>query len=456
MIEFWKGRWADGRFSASRLGKEVALNASLLNKIISAAANLITLTLVARKFTVELQGYYFAIQSFLALIVVLEFGFGGVLVQFISHEWAFVRAESRNIEGHPVHVSKIREIMLLAMVYYRKLAAFSLFVVTPIGYAILRAKGANLYEHLIPWFLIGLFLVPSILCMPLRYILEGSGKFVESEMSRFIGLLVSNTVGWLLLLGDVKIYSFAAMTFCLGLVDYWILNRLTLPYRLISSENLVISQELRESIWRHERRIAPSWLCGYICYQSFYPALFIFQGPVIAGEFGPTLQIYFFTISFGLTWVTVNAPKFGVLGAGRDFSSLRALVRRTSWTAASITALFSMCVWAAFFLIESLQLHVYNASVNLIILGILLLCASLGQFQSTETTAIWFQKQNPFLLINIGTAVLVLASNCIFAKIGSSFGMIASFFIITNLLAWPASHLAYNRAIGRLCTSSTE
>jgi len=61
---------------------------AMANRLWGSASGLLTAVLVAWFFTPELQGYYFTFLSLLTLQTFVELGFGELLQQFVSHEWA--------------------------------------------------------------------------------------------------------------------------------------------------------------------------------------------------------------------------------------------------------------------------------------------------------------------------------------------------------------------------------
>jgi hypothetical protein len=61
---------------------------AMASRLWGSAAGLLTAVLVAWFFTPELQGYYFTFLSLLTLQTFAELGFGELLQQFVSHEWA--------------------------------------------------------------------------------------------------------------------------------------------------------------------------------------------------------------------------------------------------------------------------------------------------------------------------------------------------------------------------------
>ena len=72
------------------------------------------IALVVARLSPEVQGYFFTFSSLLLLQVFLEVGFPVVLLQFVSHEWAFLRFGPRGqIEGSPAAAARLASLVRL-------------------------------------------------------------------------------------------------------------------------------------------------------------------------------------------------------------------------------------------------------------------------------------------------------------------------------------------------------
>jgi hypothetical protein len=69
---------------------------AISNRLWGSASGLVTAVLVASYFTPELQGFYFTFLSLLTLQTFVELGFGELLQQFVSREWAMISSSNRS------------------------------------------------------------------------------------------------------------------------------------------------------------------------------------------------------------------------------------------------------------------------------------------------------------------------------------------------------------------------
>ena len=83
----------------------------------------ITLFLVTTYFTKDFQGYYFTFMSLVSLQVLIEIGFGTVLIQFVSHEWAHLKlSNAGEIIGDRSAASRLSSLNKMAWRWYIAMA----------------------------------------------------------------------------------------------------------------------------------------------------------------------------------------------------------------------------------------------------------------------------------------------------------------------------------------------
>ena len=87
----------------ARLGIDQAVFYALLARGWRVVGGVISLLLIAKFLTPEIQGYYYTFQSLIALQVFVELGLVVVVVSVTSHEWAKLQLdEEGGIAGDPV------------------------------------------------------------------------------------------------------------------------------------------------------------------------------------------------------------------------------------------------------------------------------------------------------------------------------------------------------------------
>lgn len=91
----------------------------MLSQIWDGLAGPVTMLVIAQFLTSEQQGYYYTFNSVLALQIFVELGLVTVLIQFASHEWAFLDLdESRRIKGDARALSRLSSVMRFGVSWY--------------------------------------------------------------------------------------------------------------------------------------------------------------------------------------------------------------------------------------------------------------------------------------------------------------------------------------------------
>jgi hypothetical protein len=90
----------------------------------------ITMALVLRYLTPEIQGYFYAFSGVVAMQIFLEMGFSQNILQFASHEFAKLRfTPAQTLEGDLVARSRLISLGRLAFGYYAVAALIVLFAI---------------------------------------------------------------------------------------------------------------------------------------------------------------------------------------------------------------------------------------------------------------------------------------------------------------------------------------
>src|SRR5688572_3707561 len=93
------GRWRLAHRLAQSAQIDRAVFYVLAGRVWSFASGPITLVLIASQLTPQVQGYYYTFASLVALQGFAELGLGIVIVQFASHEWAFLSLDRGRVVG---------------------------------------------------------------------------------------------------------------------------------------------------------------------------------------------------------------------------------------------------------------------------------------------------------------------------------------------------------------------
>src|SRR5580692_5350773 len=108
-----------GKWLQHTVGIDRAIVFTVLARIWSSSAGLITVLLIARFLTRAEQGYYYTFSSLVALQIVFELGFSFVILQMASHERVYLTISSNlDISGDPVAHRRLASVFQKSVHWY--------------------------------------------------------------------------------------------------------------------------------------------------------------------------------------------------------------------------------------------------------------------------------------------------------------------------------------------------
>lgn len=414
-------------------------------------AGIVTLVLITTYFTPEVQGFYYTFASMIFLQTLLELGFGTVMIQFVSHEWAHLRFNQHGeIEGDLRPLCRLSSLVRLGIKWYLVITVVFLLIIGTAGYLFLAQHKTGI-EFEKPWWLLCVTIAFSILLIPFRCLLEGTNQIAKSQRIYFLSSFFSAIAGWFAILYGAGLYTLAIINGLSAALGFLLFIPVSLPFcKILKLDNGDDIVSWKNEFWPQQWRIGVSWLSGFFMFQAFVPIMFQLHGPVVAGRMGATMQIYHAVNSFAQSWTYAAAPKMGMLSAKKNFGILRVLIKHTYLRSVVACIVFS----AGAFLVISL-LHIYNIAQaerfpSLISLSIFLIVLIALQLTAVETQAIRFQKREPFLLNSIVSACLVLISTIFLGKHFVITGAALGFFLVMLPVTIFGCHLIYKKEMARL------
>lgn len=393
---------------------------SLSGKILTGLSGPVTAILVARYFSPELQGYHYTFFSLLALQIFVELGLSGVITTFASHEWAELALnEHGRIEGDPAAMSRLSSIAAFSFRWFLAAGVFFTILLAAGGYFFLSAKSSSgpPVHWQYPW--IGLCIVTglNLALVPAWAILQGCGQIERIYFFRFIEMTLRYPAVWAALILGAQLWTGLIAS---AIVSIWAFGFLWKKYRHFFAS--LRHAEKSESIdWKRDIlplqwRIALSWMSGYFMFSLFTPALFHFQGPVVAGQFGMTWTMIGGISGLAGTWLQVKVPEFGALVSQKKFQELDRLLRKTAMFSFLMAILGGLLLLGAIAWLGHYHPAIRTRLLPMLPVGIFLFAEALIQLSSAQSSYLRSFKREPFLALSVVMGATVGISTIICAK----------------------------------------
>jgi hypothetical protein len=415
---------------------------AMANRLWGSASGLLTAVLVAAFFTPELQGYYFTFLSLLTLQTFVELGFGELLQQFVSHEWA-KRTSSIPYERDQAF-ARLASLVRFSLRWYAGVALL-LFAALGIGgslyFRFFSEAGA------IPWRLAWWIAVAatalSVLLTPLFSLLEGANRVEKVHGVRFLQGFASRIAGCLAIASGFGLATIAATRLVSCAIGLAGLGREALaiarPLLRAPVDGEVVSY--RGELWPLQWKFALSWVSGYVLYSLFTPILFTFHGPELAGRMGMTVAAATAISSAAFAVMATKVPRLAILAAERDYPAMDALFRRAAFSSVLVAAAGAALFLAALPLAGELGFELSSRFLPPLESALFLGALVLQQLRFAMGSYLRAHKAEPYVLLSLFEGIAAVPLLFFLGKENGALGMILGFLGLTTATLFPAFHI---------------
>jgi O-antigen/teichoic acid export membrane protein len=415
---------------------------AMANRLWGSASGLLTAVVVAAFFTPELQGYYFTFLSLLTLQTFVELGFGELLQQFVSHEWA--KTTSTRPDERQRSLLRLAGLFRFSLRWYAGLALLLGAGLGIAGSAYFRTfsrgadGGAISWEA--AWWVAVAATALSLPLVPWFSLLEGANRVERVHGVRLGQGLASRVAGLLAIVFGFGLFTIAVtriVSFLVGLSG-------------LAGEGLGIARRLwahpldgdavsyRRELWPLQWKFALSWLSGYLLYSLFTPVLFAFHGPELAGRMGMTAAAASAVSSAAFAVMATKVPRLAILAAERDYSAMDALFRRASVSSLLVSAAGASLFLSSLALARSFDLEIAERFLPPLETFLFLAALVLQQVRYAMGSYLRAHKADPFVALSVVEGIAAVPLLALFGRAFGALGMILGFLALTTLTLFPA------------------
>lgn len=423
-------------------GLDRAIAYTVLARIWSAAAGVITVLMITRFLTPDEQGYYYTFFSLFALQIVFELGFCFVILQCAAHERAELEIDSTGlVTGNPVAHARLASVLQQAVRWYSRAALLMVVTILPAGLCFFatQQRGGTEVAWATPWCLLILATALTFQMDPICAFVEGCGFVSQMAKMRVWQAVLASLLAWTAMLTRHGLYAPALLICGNAFMQFWFLSRPHLRRLLIGLFRFKIgvnSVKWRQEIWPFQWRIAITWISTYLIFQLLNPVLFAFQGPVAAGRIGMSLSIASSIGAVGLAWMSTKASPFGAMVARRETKKLDGLFFRTLWQSTALTvsiaAAFLLCLIVVGGIFPKLAMRMLSPSV----FALLLLTTVLNHVVSSEALYLRAHKREPLVLQTVVVAVILSFFTVLSTRMWGVGGVVIGYFLFGGVLSF--------------------
>jgi O-antigen/teichoic acid export membrane protein len=283
----------------------------------------------------------------------------------------------------------------------------------------------------LPWFMVVLAASLAFQIDSLFSFMEGCGYVPRVARTRLWQAMLGSSLAWAALLTHHGLFAPAMVITGQVFVGFgWLWTQRRLLFGLFRHNADQHCVHWRSEVWPFQWRIAVSWMCGYFIFQLFVPVLFVFRGPLEAGQMGMSLSISNMLTSVAISWVNTKAAPFGSMVARREYRRLDQIFFRALAQSLAVSAACSLMVWTGLVMLNAHHLKLASRMLAPLPFGILLLTVVVNHTMYSEATYLRSHKQEKLLPHWIFGAVTTGLSTYLLGKRFGAIGMLSGYFVL--------------------------
>lgn len=422
-----------------RIGLDRAIGFTLLNRVWSVGAGIVTLLMLTHFLSPVEQGFYFTFTSLMSLQVFFELGLSYVIVHFASHDVAHLAFTAEGLlEGDAAAKSRLGALLRVCMLWYGIISLAAGAILLPSGMAFFawNTPPGIAPAWQLPWGWIVLVWMISLASVPLYALLEGCGQIAQVAKLQTAQNVASSLMLWAVLArGGALLAAPAGITLTLIMGGAWLWrNKRRFLVDLLNARRPEAGMSWKRDIWPFQWKIAVSWISGYFVFKIFNPLLFRFHGPVAAGQMGLSIVIMDTIAAIALAWITTKTAPFGSLIAKREFAELDRRFFPCLWQSLAVVVIGG----AAFWMGDWCLFHLHHALSHRLLPPIplaMLICGTIVMhIIGSEAVYLRSHKQEPFLWLSLTMGILIAFFSVLLGRPYAATGMMGAYFGVNLLI----------------------
>lgn len=425
------------RLLARRLEFDRAVLYALAARVWQTLAGPITVLLIATHFSPELQGYYYAFGSLLAVQSLFELNLSVVLLNAAGHEWPQLRLDDRGrIRGDAQAIDRLAGLDRFGTRWYGVASLLCLVGIGIVGHALFRDLPWTGHAA---WAASVTAASTMLVLLPRLAILQGCHQMIAVNRNIATQAVCGTLAVWCFVVAGLGLWAVAAAWLSKLVWDAWLIfGRYAAFFRSLPRQTAPRVQ-WRSEIWPLQWRLALQAIAAAAATSSFVLALFHFDLKDAAGRMGMTLSVLNMLLWGGLAWVQTRIPVLAGLSKLNNRNGYDRLFRKITIMTVVAVTLGAIAFWSVVTAMRTMNLSLADRFIGTTAFALLAAAIVTQHLLNCLTIYSRTRQREPFLVPNV-LLNLAIAGGCwLVAPLHGELGVAAVYAVLavgTGIPVW--------------------
>lgn len=422
----------------NKIGLDGAIFWSTINKGFGFVKGPLNIYFVIKFLTLEQQGTWYTFTNLSALTILADLGFAGIITQYVSHEYAYIKFNGKEIEGNDENVDRFFGLIKFAIKTYAFVIILAEFVLIISGFLIFNISNNFL---ILAWVLYTLSGSLGLIVSLLQSIYQGVDKVKIVQQNALYYSIFSTSFIWILLFLKFNIWSLAiGSLLALPIVLYLLINDNILFWKNIIKYKVKNSYNFYKEVLPLQAKYAISFASSYLISYLYVPTIFKTFGGQLAGKFGMTMSVLSVVSIVSGNWLMTKTPKMNMLVAKKNYKDLDNIFFDSFKKSVLVFSLLNFSILILIYFLNYFHLNFANRLLDFKTSSILIITNLFALISSFFSTYLRCFKKEPFLIVYLINGLFVVFAIYFFLVYQKNINnFLISICIFTSLILFPIS-----------------
>jgi hypothetical protein len=439
------------RRAATAIQLDSALAAALGFRVWQGLSGVVTIVLVGRLFSLDLQGCYYTFMSVLALQTLSDLGLFIVVINVASHEWARLGfGPDGAMSGDDAARARLVSLGRQMGGWYAAIGCLSGLAVALGGWWFFGRTVPSPIEWRGPWLALVALATLSFCASPFVALLEGCNQVAVVNRYRLVGAMVGSLGMWIAMAGGFGLWALVVMVACQAARDVLLLTgRYGRFFRSFAVSSAGAHIGWWTEIWPMQWRLGLQGASQYVSSQVYNPMLMYYHGAAAAGRFGMTWVAVSGIQAVALAWIQTRVPMLGQLAARGDRSAFTRLWLRSSLMALGAVVGGGAALCGILLLLDRAGSPLAGRMLPAGLTAVLVVGAVCAQVVQILAAYLRAHKREVLTPVGVGSSVVAGGLGWILSRWVGMAGAAAAYALAMGAVAMPAAILIWWQTIHR-------